>query len=438
MMKYFKAALIVFLLQLIVPNSVQAQFWKNSNEKDHKTKKKPADTQKKEIKKDKPESAKTKKESKNARESQLDYPLSVIKPRYRIDVLTPLYLNELIVDGKKSKHKKVLDQAGVGLNLYEGIKLAADTLNLYGYQLDVFVHDISDVLSTPETLVNTGALDSSDLIIGAVGAQQVAVIARFAKKKKINFVSILSPFDGEVSKNYFFTLIQPTLQTHCEWIRKDAASRYPNRKFTVYHRPDSRIDEEAYDLLIPDRADGGMEVKCTTQPKREQLALLFDSSQINVVMMPILDPGYASMLLKQLVLEFPGYHFEVYGMPSWKSMDLLRSTDALQNIIVMVTSPFYFDSNTPSGKLVFNRYQKTYGGYPSEMVFRGYESLQWYAYLLDKYGTIYNGHQSDNTASIWTHFEIKPRFNKDGDLLYNENKHLYLYRFTKGAYTVTE
>ena len=72
------------------------------------------------------------------------------------------------------------DKVLPGLNFYEGVKLASDSLNHLGYNMDVYVHDITDPISSIASLINSATLDSSDLIIGAVGTQQIATLAAFA------------------------------------------------------------------------------------------------------------------------------------------------------------------------------------------------------------------------------------------------------------------
>ena len=111
---------------------------------------------------------------------------------------------------------------------------------------------------------------------------------------------------------------------------------------------------------------------------------------------------------KPLTKSFPTARFEVYGMPSWKGMSGLKKEDASPNMTVYLTAPFYFDPTTASGQMITGAYKKTYGSHPGEMVYRGYETLTWYAYLLNRYGTIFNDKVGDNGTATFTRFDIKP------------------------------
>jgi hypothetical protein len=179
-------------------------------------------------------------------------------------------------------------------------------------------------------------------------------------------------------------------------------------------------------------------VNATNLPQANYLRALFDSMETNVVLMPVVDVNYASKLLGQLDSLFPGYNFEVYGMPSWKGMPSLKKTNIYKNIGISLTAPFFFDVSTASGLALAAEYKKLFGNRPGEMVYRGYETLFWYAYLLNKYGTIFNTKIADNASANYTRFDIRPRFDKDFNLLYNENTHFYLFRYQDGSFTVEQ
>jgi hypothetical protein len=369
---------------------------------------------------------------------EIHYPQAYKKDRYRVDVLIPLYLNELVKNGKAVYRDKMPDKVLPGINFYEGVKMAIDSIDRFGYEMDVYVHDITEAGKTPEALIASKALDSSDLIIGAVGSGQIAPLAAFAKKQEINFISAMSPSDGNVKNNPYFTLLQPTLQTNCEWLQRIIVKKYGNTRILVYRRSSVPVDELAYKNLVKDSVLKTTQVNADVLPKPELLGTFFDSTEINVIAMPILDVAYAGQLLAQLGKAYPNYKLEVYGMPSWKGLSVLKKGKDVENVAINFTTPFFFDASTASGQNLAGGYSRTYGRRPGEMVYRGFETLYWYCYLLNKYGPVFNREIGDNASAMYTRFEVKPRFTKDFDLLYNENTHLYLYRYQNGSFMVEQ
>lgn len=432
-MRYSVNRLFLIALLLIgFAHDADAQFFKRLFGGGKKPKKVEAPTQvkKKPVTKPKPSPVAKKKEP--------DYPETKKKLIYRVDVFAHLYLDELVKDGKPAYKGKLPDKATAGLDFYEGIKLATDTLNERGYTMEVFVHDVTSPNEAPAALIASNKLDSTDLIIGAVNTALVPTLADFAAKKKINFVSALSPSDAGIKNNPYFILLQPTLQTHCEWISQAVASKYKNATPVLFFRTSISVDSSA--LAYLNLTEGAVKkVLCNTLPSKEKLRPLFDSTRKNVVIAAILDATYAESLLEQLHSMFPEYDFEVYGMPSWKGMAGLKKADAFPNVAAYISAPYYFDISTPIGQSIATNYKRDAGGSkPGDMVFRGYETMYWYAYLLYKYGTIFNEKFSDNAAAPFTRFEIKLKKDKNDKVLYQENKHILLYRYQSSSFMVEQ
>lgn len=372
------------------------------------------------------------------RKKDYEYPESVIKPIYRIDILAPFYLSELVQDGKLAYKGKIPDKAQPSIYFYEGVKIAIDTLDKLGYKFDIYVHDVSDLLESVETLVNTDALLNSDLIIGMLASSHFPRVAEYAKKHNINFISALSPSDDKVVANPFFTMLQPTLRTHCDAIIRQMEKKYGKVPHVMLYRTTTDADKTAYETLSS--ADNAKYYKfdCGTMPAREDLEPLFDNSALNVVVMPIISDDYSESIIKKLYEWFPTYKFEIWGMPSWNDMPSLTQADAFPNIVVYFTRPYHFDASTASGQWLTRVYKKSYGGNPNNMVFRGYETMYWYAYLLKKYGNVFNKYVADNGMAPFTRFNIQANKDNDGQPEYNENKHIYLYRYQGSSYMVEQ
>jgi ABC-type branched-subunit amino acid transport system substrate-binding protein len=421
----------IFTLLLLLPaRQAEAQFWKKLFKKEQPKHKPPV---KKPPVKEKPTVVKP------VKKKEVSLAKSEMKTRYRVDILVPLYLDELVQNGKPTYKGKIPDKATSGLDFYDGVKLAADSLNMLGYSIDVHVHDIMDPENTVEKLAKKKALDSSDLIIGAVQSQQIPIIAEIAKKNKINFISTISPSDGGVNNNPYFTLLQPSLQSHCEWIMDQVKNKAHKNEPIIFYRTGNATDENAFKYLTESKNDKWNKLSCNTIPTEKQLSSFFDSTKTNVIIVAIIDYSYGEKILQELYTYFPGYRFEVYGMPSWRSMPSLRKPEAYPNVAVYVTVPFYYDATTPNGQKLTNKYKTLTGGNrPGEFVYRGYETMFWYSYLLKKYGTVFNEKFNDNAVAPFTKFEIKAQWDNNDDLLYNENKHIYLYRYQSSSFTIVQ
>ncbi len=363
---------------------------------------------------------------------------TVMKSRYRVDVLASLYLDELIQNGKPVYKAFLPNKVLPGLNFYQGVQLAADTLNRQGFQIDVFIHDITQPATSVDSLLARGSLDSSDLVIGAVSGTYIGRLAALAKKRHINFVSTISPSDGNVSNNPFFTLLQPTLEAHCEAVRQVLAKRSAlETNLLIYDRSSVPVDKECYRFMTRGNSPSYTRVVMDEPMPDDRLRNFLDSQRTNVIVMPIIDAHYAAKLLEQLGKSFPKYSFEVYGMPSWKGMKLFERAGALPNVAVSFPSAFYYDPTTPVGKAFSDAYAARFGGRPGALSYRGYEVMLWYANLLRRYGTLFNNNYEDDAMAPFTRFDVK-LVNTGDHVRYYENRHVYLYRYQGGNLMVSQ
>jgi hypothetical protein len=358
---------------------------------------------------------------------EVEYPATKMKPSYRIDFLAALYLDDFARKGNLAFKGKIPEKAFPGISFYQGLNIAADSLKKAGFDVAVYVHDIVATNETPDALMANGRLDSADLIIGAFHSKDIAKLAEYAKQKQVNFISALSPADGGVKDNQFFTLVQPSLKSHCEWIIDDLAKKFPSRNVLLIHRAATQVDENAFNYLNAYN-DGNVhfnDLICNGIPERESLAVLLDSTKTNVVVISVMSPSFAD--------NFPHTNFEIYGMPSWTVIADIHEEGALPNLMVNVTMPFSIDLTAPVTKYVSKKFKSEYGGKASELVFRGFETMYWYANLLKQYGTIFNLDYADISAAPFTRYDIKLKRDKEGNALYHENKHIYLVRDGKEA-----
>jgi hypothetical protein len=286
---------------------------------------------------------------------------------------------------------------------------------------------------SPGMLIAEGKLDSSDLVIGDVGPADIAVIAAYARKKQFNFVSASPLMEGGISGNAFFSLLQPTLKSHCEWIAGNIAVKYPDTRASLLYNTGDQADEDAYRYLTANKSIRFKQLSCKTIPSKEILGVLLDTTKANVLVIPVLDIVYADSILSTLSRYFPNTHFDIYGMPTWAAMSSLRREKAWPNISVYVTAPFYVNPTSTAAKYVARIYKRDYGGKATEAVYRGYEAMFWYAHLLKSYGTIFNIKYEDNVHAPFTSFDMKARMDKKGNVNFYENRHVFLTRYENGV-----
>src|SRR5690554_5338392 len=180
---------------------------------------------------------------------EFKYPESKIKDRYRIDVLIPLNINNLIDEDDKPIYETPPPSMKNNIHFYEGIKMAADSLNDLGYKLDLYIHDVNNIETNGFNLIKNADFKQSDLIIGYLQSAEIPPIANFAKENHINFISALSPSDAGISNNPYFILIQPKLATHIEELVNFSKEKFKNSPRFIYYSKENSVQNESYNQL---------------------------------------------------------------------------------------------------------------------------------------------------------------------------------------------
>ncbi len=364
-----------------------------------------------------------------------NYGKAINKTKYKIAVLTPMYLDSF--DLKKNL-TKIPAFAMPGIDFYQGIKIANDTLNNLGYKADVYVFDSKSRFMNIDNLILSDKLDSVDVIIGNIGGQDLKTMAQFAKQKKVNFISAVSPADGEQSENPFFTLMQPRLVTHIDRIHKSVANKHSDKNILFIHR--AVLNEQNAFNYYKNNAitkTGSAKEVILKEELIEESALekLLTVEKENVIILGLLDPNVAYNNLTVLQkLADKGFKFHIYGMPTWENIKALKSADEFTNMDIYFTSAFLIDKQTKPYQFIQKAYKENMGGTCSDIVYKGFETMYFCTTLLDKFGSPFNNNIGDNSGSFVTPFKITP-VKENNAFKYFENKFLYMVHYYNGILT---
>ena len=360
------------------------------------------------------------------------YENPVKKERYKIAVLTPLYLDSVDLEKNLAHIPKFIMP---GLDFYQGIQIAADTLRKQGFKLDIYIHDSKSNYLNVQNMIESDKLDSMDLIIGNANVSDLKILAEFAKSKKINFVSAVSPSDAEQTNNPYFTILQPRLASHIEKMHRHINARHPeDNVFYFYGNSQSEKNGLTYfqnDVMnsVPGRFKA---IEITDENGvLYQLKKNIDTNYNTTIFLGVLDPSTTYKYLKILAPFADKYNLTVYCMPTTEAIKSLSKTDEFPNMPIYYTTAYIIDKITPASMYITKKYKARMGGLTSDIVYKGFESLYYFANLMKKYGVPFNEHISDNSNSFITPYKIMPVKDK-GIHQFNENKFLYLMKYENG------
>lgn len=169
-------------------------------------------------------------------------PPTVFKDIYSVSVLFPFQVNTLEPTLTRKRNQSILD-------LYEGMKLAVDTLKKMGINISLRAYDTDRNPEKIKSILELDELKHTDLIVGPLFQEENDPVQEFSRKNKINlFNPVTNNFDL-ISNNPFGFLFQPSLETLGEQSAKFMSEFLTNKTCMVFMGNTSRDSVLAMSFL---------------------------------------------------------------------------------------------------------------------------------------------------------------------------------------------
>lgn len=192
----------------------------------------------------------------------VDAPETFFKESYSVSALFPFMVTTLEPTATPKRNQIILD-------LYEGMKLAVDTLNRQGISISLRAYDTERRPEKIKRLLETEELKMTDLIIGPFFPDENKLIQEFSMNNRIN---IFNPFSNNlelVQGNPFGFLFQPSYETFGRKSAEFLADRLKRRKTCMVFYGTARKDSVQAAAFIQKAAETGLNVVSSLEMSRE-------------------------------------------------------------------------------------------------------------------------------------------------------------------------
>lgn len=360
---------------------------------------------------------------------------------HRIAVFVPLYLDSAFdgMDEYRYAENSMPKFIGPGLEFYEGVQLALDSLEKEQIRLEVFIYDTRSAKQTLEQQLDKAARDKVELILAHCTTSEVKTFADKALEANIPVINTTMPNEGGASGNPFFVVLNPTLRTQCEGIYNYVKKYYTGRRIVVFRKKGRLEDgiksywEDAAKL----QAGSALKVKYVDLPDSFTINHLrphLDTAQQTICLAGSLDINFGSRLIKQLASINKKYRSIVIGMPTWESLRSDLGKAEYKGLEIIYSTPFYNARQDKASRSIINYFSTRMFSRPSDMVFRGYETTWNFGRLLTKYGKDLASNLGNKQYSLFTDFDLQPVLDRNSLTLdYFENKKLYFIKYFDGT-----
>jgi hypothetical protein len=366
--------------------------------------------------------------------------------KYHIAVFLPLYLDSAFdAAGNYRFDQNFPKYFNPGLEFYEGLQLAMDSLRKTGASLDLTVYDTRSSSKSIQQILEDTAFSKIQLMLGDVNATELRLLANAARSMNIPFINVNFPNDGGVTNNPEFVILNTTLHAHCEAIYKFIQRNWATSNILYLRKAGTQEDRLHNDFAEIEKNTSSVPLKMkyvnvdnNVDPR--SLIPLMDSNLKTVVLVGSLDENFGKAVCAKLAPLSKTYPMKVLGMPTWDAVTDFN-TPAYADLEIYYTTPFYVN---PADSLVIaiQQYFKTrFYSRPSDMVYRGYETLLHFGQILAANRGRIDGSIGMRKFKIFNDFDIQPVFtNRESGnqtsgtitLQYLENKKLYYVKKVNG------
>jgi ABC-type branched-subunit amino acid transport system substrate-binding protein len=356
----------------------------------------------------------------------------------KIAFFTPLYLDSAFDAGYTYKFGKNFPKfLNPGLEFYQGAQMALDSLNKAGAPLEVFIYDSRSKTNPFDRQITRPEVISADMIIAHASAVDVRPLADLAKQNNIPFISATFPNDAGIVNNPYYVMLNPTLKTHVESLYRYLQKNHAKDRVIVF-RKNGPQEDQIRSYLRELSANGNNSLKLEFRDigndiTNYSLSQGMDTLRRTVAIAGSLDENFGNKLVQQLSALGKSYPITVIGMPTWDNLNL--SKPEIKNIEVVYSTPFNFNAPSALNTKLTNDFVNNVNSRPTDMFFRGYETMLRFALLLLDTKKDVASNLTRKGNYIFTQYEIQPVFiNKESPTLdYFENKKLYYVRVVNGV-----
>lgn len=364
-----------------------------------------------------------------------------VNDRHKLAIFLPLYLDSAFDASGNYRYDKTFPKfINPGLEFYEGAQLALDSLQKENARLEVHIYDTRSATQNIAQVLQSPEFQGTELIVGHVVSGEMQQLAAAALQMNVPFINVNFPNDGGITNNPEFIILNSTLKTHCEGIYRFIQRNYATKPVILFRKKGTQEDrlKSYFDEISKTTNSVPLKIKYVTLEDAFDATALtpyLDSTTQTICIAGSLDEGFARMLCQGLAAVNKTYTSLIIGMPTWDNIDFARPEFSGEEIVY--STPFYIN---PADSLVrsIQQYFKTkFFSRPSDMVFRGYETIYRFSKQLLHTGKSLNGSLGEKKFKVFTDFNIEPVFlnRQNMTLDYFENKKVYFIKKVDGNVT---
>ena len=330
-------------------------------------------------------------------------PASIHKDIYSVSVLFPFVVNTLEPTVNRKRNQFVLD-------LYEGMKLAADTLAKQGIKISLRAYDTERSPDKIKTILATNELKNTDLIVGPLFQEENDLVQEFSSANQINVINPISNNSDLIKKNYYGFLFQPSYEVIGERAAQFLINRDSTKKCMVFYGETKR-DSAMAASFVKRAKDNGLKIlraeQCSKESSKKIVDILATPTEFDEFKYPIqfklpkdsLDYIFVAsddpLIYTKVIscVETRADSILIIGSENWLDQAAV-DFEKYQTLNIVLTGPNFTAGTNKWYKAFQKKFIQTHGRVPSTAAYTnyaklGYDFMLFTGHALKKYGVYF-------------------------------------------------
>jgi hypothetical protein len=366
------------------------------------------------------------------------------KKAFRVSLLFPFTLSVLEPTPSKKKNQFVID-------MYQGMKLAVDSLNKTGSMIELLAYDTERNLDTLKKILKNEELKSSDLLVGPLFVEEAKLVNEFSVANKIPVINPVSSNGEFLADNRYALLLKPSFRTMARKAAEFCSKSKVKKTFAVFSG-DSPKDSILANSFIKTAKSLGMKIvfsESLTKEKAAQVqnilatAIEFDKykkptefklkrNAIGCIYVASDNPLIFSKVINSV--EARNDSVLVIGNEAWLK-DNSVDYGIYERLGVVFTASSFTSTSTESYSNFRKRFIQRHGSFPSTYENYSKDGFDFVMFI----GEVLNTNRNDFLAGIRsTQFFNGSLSNGYSFKAANDNQQLALIRFKNGELLTTD
>jgi murein DD-endopeptidase MepM/ murein hydrolase activator NlpD len=331
--------------------------------------------------------------------------------------------------------EKIPEETKMGIEFYEGVKLAFDSLRKQGaFKGHLHIYDYTVDSISFAKLLKKPELKGMDLILGPLYGKKFESVLKFAKENNIPLVAPTLLGNNILLGNPNASKITPSYITQTEVLSKYIAEKFAGQNILLFNSANPKdkpylntFKRISNPILQQYGADTVKEITLITMKN------FMSKTKANIVAIPSTNQSFITESVNTLFLDRQEEKDSIIvaGLSNFIDMESL-DFGYLKTLNAIISSHTFINYSSPGTKKFIVKYRREFKTDPTQYVFSGFDATYFYLSGLQKYGSGFQKKLPElKERGIQTEFNFYQTDTGSG----YENRAVGIMKFDNYAYT---